>query len=558
MTGWTFTVGADSESGTPNWNANWTLNNLVITDGFNSGGTQTCNFNPSSGTGMGYDDWGRLLNDNCVNSGQTGIWSQTFGYDQYDNIWKTGSITWACSTCYNQSTNQYNSSLSGSISYDASGNLLDDTFHEYTWNQFNQLNSVDSTACGTNGECVTYDAFGRPVEVSKNSAFTEIWYTQFGKTAYMNGSTINYGYWPTPGGSTVALNGDIGSFEYVHNDWLGNARVTSYIKNHTVNTDQAYAPYGEIYNQFGSTVAEYKMFTGDTQDIVSGTYDTPNRELNPNQGRWISPDPAGAGWNQYAYLTNPLNATDPSGLSCYPMNGFGAGDSSETICSGFAVNAITFPTDYIWIDGQWVPLDGWAWWDGVIPNNRGNTSGIPGGNGIFPGQDFPWAASLSSQIAGLLGSIFPCSTDFGAPCNPIGAMGIVSGPYANNGPGPQYVFIDDVWLSILDVIASPLAANNGIPQPPGLPGVPKPPTPILNYDKCVTQNVNPAKNNAQKVSILNGVTNLNGLGLCALTGPDAPLCVGVLGGVATVNSLVFWAGGQITVYDAETQCLQQN
>lgn len=103
-----------------------------------------------------------------------------------------------------------------------------------------------------------------------------------------------------------------------------------------------------------------------------------------------------------------------------------------------------------------------------------------------------------------------------------------------------------------DAVRSPVAANNGPP------GVPKPPNPILQYDKCVTQNVNPAKNNAQKVSIINGVTNLNGLGLCALTGPDAPLCVGVLGGVATVNSLVFWAGGQITVYDAETQCLQQN
>src|SRR5205807_744183 len=56
-------------------------------------------------------------------------------------------------------------------------------------------------------------------------------------------------------------------------------------------------------------------FTGDTKDIGSGLFDTPNRELHPGQGRWISPDPAGAGWNLYAYSTNPNGITDPSGLS---------------------------------------------------------------------------------------------------------------------------------------------------------------------------------------------------------------------------------------------------
>jgi len=43
-------------------------------------------------------------------------------------------------------------------------------------------------------------------------------------------------------------------------------------------------------------------------------WDTPNRELS-FVGRWLSPDPAGAGWNQYAYVTNnPLALTDPTGL----------------------------------------------------------------------------------------------------------------------------------------------------------------------------------------------------------------------------------------------------
>ena len=71
-------------------------------------------------------------------------------------------------------------------------------------------------------------------------------------------------------------------------------------------------------------------FTGDTQDTVAGSYDTPNREQNPNQGRWISPDPAGLGaadfnnaqtLNRYSYVANyPLTETDPTGMD---MSGWG-------------------------------------------------------------------------------------------------------------------------------------------------------------------------------------------------------------------------------------------
>jgi RHS repeat-associated protein len=54
-------------------------------------------------------------------------------------------------------------------------------------------------------------------------------------------------------------------------------------------------------------------FTGHAQDLVQGTYDTLSRELNANQGRWISPDPAHSSWNAYAYTTNPLIITDSTG-----------------------------------------------------------------------------------------------------------------------------------------------------------------------------------------------------------------------------------------------------
>jgi RHS repeat-associated protein len=71
-----------------------------------------------------------------------------------------------------------------------------------------------------------------------------------------------------------------------------------------------------MYANFGTLGS--LNFTGDTQDLFAGLFDTPNRELAPSQGRWISPDPAGSGWNLYGYVSNdPLNLTDPSGL-CGP------------------------------------------------------------------------------------------------------------------------------------------------------------------------------------------------------------------------------------------------
>ena len=71
--------------------------------------------------------------------------------------------------------------------------------------------------------------------------------------------------------------------------------------------DVAYAPYGEAYGGSGTTDLN---FTGDNQDMISGLYDTPNREYPPNQGRWISPDPSGLA---------AVNPSDPQTGTAMPM-----------------------------------------------------------------------------------------------------------------------------------------------------------------------------------------------------------------------------------------------
>jgi RHS repeat-associated protein len=331
ITGWTFQVGTSpkTQTGALTWNPIGTLKSLAITDGFYTGATQTCNFGASSN--MGYDDWNRLLYDDCGSGG----WGQTFSYDQYNNLTKaviSGRTGTTFNPGYNSANNEFASGFGAS--YDSNGNLTYDTYHHYEWNEFSKVKDFDrsGTNCATSGECLVYDALGRLVEIDGGSTKTEILYTQLGKTGYLNGTTLNYAYWPTPGGGTLLQAG--GVFTYEHKDWLGSARIASGVLSDNIVDDRAFSPYGEIYLTFGSTAQNENMFTGDTQDIVSGTYDSPNRELNI-VGRWISPDPAGAGWNQYAYAANPNSFTDPSGLAIKDCTWTGGcATPCDAYCSG--------------------------------------------------------------------------------------------------------------------------------------------------------------------------------------------------------------------------------
>jgi RHS repeat-associated protein len=317
MGSYTFTVGSTPKSivGNLTWNPNGTLSQLAITDGFNAGGTQTCKYGDPSSSVPGYDDLGRLVKVDCGAS----VWQQNFSYDPFGNLTKTvptGGTGIAWNPGYNAANNRYN--LAGT-SYDANGNLLTDTFHTYTWNAEGHPATIDSSACGSNGTCGTYDAFGRIVEKNVAGAYTQFLYSPVGKLGLMNGQSLVNAYIPLPGGETYNI--APGYARLWHKDWLGTVRLSSMRGNRSVDYDRAFAPFGEVYKNFGST--GNINFTGDTQDTVPGTFDTQSRELNPLQGRWISPDRVGLSaadvnnpqtWNLYAYaLNNPLVNVDPVG-----------------------------------------------------------------------------------------------------------------------------------------------------------------------------------------------------------------------------------------------------
>jgi RHS repeat-associated protein len=308
MTQYQFNVNGQSLTGALTWNANTTLQKLVITDPFNSADNHTCNY--------GYDDLTRVTSDNCG-----AAWSQTFGYDPFGNLTKNGSMSFQ--PTYSSATNRM-TSLPGNFTptYDANGNVLNDSFHNYTWDGFGKPVTIDSGY--SDAVTLTYDALGRMVEQNRSGTATQIVYAPTGeKFALMSGQSLQKAFVGLPGNATAVYNSS-GLLYYGHPDNLGSIRLAS-TPSRGVYFGVAYAPFGETYAQTGSLDASYtgqRDDTGHRQDTVGGLYDFPLREYS-TQGRWPSPDPAGTAatcprdpqtQNRYAYVrNNPLSFVDPLG-----------------------------------------------------------------------------------------------------------------------------------------------------------------------------------------------------------------------------------------------------
>ena len=136
MTQYSFNVNGQSVVGNLTWNANWSLGKLAITDPFNSANTQTCTYS--------HDDLARIASGNCGS-----VWSQTFSYDAFGNITKTGSSQFQ--PTYSYLTNRMSSIGSFTPSYDANGDVTNDSLNTYAWDSEGRPTTID-------GITVTYDA----------------------------------------------------------------------------------------------------------------------------------------------------------------------------------------------------------------------------------------------------------------------------------------------------------------------------------------------------------------------------------------------------------------
>jgi RHS repeat-associated protein len=325
------------------WNPNSSLKSMGVTDTSDSTKNQSCQY--------AADDLSRLASVSCG-----GAWAQTFAYDAFGNIAKGGSSSYAAA--YNAITNQVSSGISPLPTYDANGNQLKSTgLSSITWNAAGQPATVTALSGGPIGG--TYDALGRLVETAQGSVYTQFVFSPAGaKMAVVQGGTLTKETIPLPGGETAVYNAS--GLNYIrHTDWLGSSRLATTWA-HAVYSKEAYAPFGETYNEAGTPD---RSFTGQDQDTVTGStgtgiYDFLFRKYDPSAGRWLSPDPAGwsvvdqtdpQSFNRYAYVENqPLSLVDPNGeWYCFAgTSSDGGGTASVTVCypdDSYGSNVVSNP-----------------------------------------------------------------------------------------------------------------------------------------------------------------------------------------------------------------------
>jgi RHS repeat-associated protein len=255
---------------------------------------------------------------------ETGVWSQTYGYDAYGNRWLSASsgvpvssLTPTSSTNFNAATNR----LTGSNTYDSRGNLT--TYGSYTLVYDGEGRVV--TASGvTPSTKYEYDGEGHRVrahscsgsttcEAGSGASTTLFVYDAFGRLA------VEY----RPDAVAAATS-------YYTQDHLGSTRLETDASGQAVKCTD-YVPFGEeIPAGYGSRSSCFNSndnrikYTGKERDGETGLDYFLARYYSGVQGRFTSPDPLMASayiadpqtWNRYAYVrNNPINMIDPDGMS---------------------------------------------------------------------------------------------------------------------------------------------------------------------------------------------------------------------------------------------------
>jgi RHS repeat-associated protein len=259
---------------------------------------------------MQYDSLDRLT----VADGPWGAGS--FTYDSIGNRTSKDINAQNINYTYGTSDNR----LSG-LSYDANGNVINDGTFTYTYDSENRLVQV------TNGADVItygYDGDGRRISQTVNEETTIFAYGVGLNvlTEFAGSGVPKYEYIYAGSRNIARINFDGAgvpvSKTFYHPDHLGST-IGLTDQETTKVWDRTYLPYGGTFTGAGTTENTHQ-YTAKELEAATGLYYYGARYHNPNIGRFMSPDRAGAdpsdpqSWNRYAYVqNNPYKYVDPDG-----------------------------------------------------------------------------------------------------------------------------------------------------------------------------------------------------------------------------------------------------
>jgi RHS repeat-associated protein len=217
------------------------------------------------------------------------------------------------SAAYN-ANNQLTLWGSTAVSYDLSGNTLDDGTNTYTWDARNQLVSANS-----GGATFGYDPMGRRVSKTLLSTTSNFLYDGPNAVQEQNGSGVTANLLTGGVDERLQRTDSTGTYEYL-TDALGSTMAMT-SSTGAEQTIYGYSPFGAL-SATGTNSNDY-TYTGREADGL-GIYYYRARYYNPQIERFLSEDPmgfAGSGPDLYAYVgDSPVNFSDPTGWATYVTN----------------------------------------------------------------------------------------------------------------------------------------------------------------------------------------------------------------------------------------------
>jgi RHS repeat-associated protein len=320
MTQYQFNINGQSSTGALTWNANSSLQKLAITDAFNSADNQTCNYS--------HDDLSRIAQADCGSGG----WGQSFTYDPFGNITKNVLANHSGNSfqpTYSAATNKM-TLLPGNFTptYDANGNVTNDSNHTYAWD-------ADGNSISLDGVGLTFDALDRMVEQNRSGTYTEVVYSPLGaKLALMTGTggqTLQKAFVPLPGQATAVYNFSNtlsnAGFEQGFSGWAAGGTGTA-----TLVTDPTKSHSGSNYMRLSGNpgsgpdvISAYVTVTPGQQVIFggwtyleSGSGGTVSWYLEADNSsyaavNWIAPSPSTVATSSWTYQSGTY--TVPAGIA---------------------------------------------------------------------------------------------------------------------------------------------------------------------------------------------------------------------------------------------------
>jgi RHS repeat-associated protein len=195
-----------------------------------------------------------------------------------------------------------------------------------------------------------YDGENRPLTITQNGNVTSFVYAPDGERAVkrFNGNTTAYlgsdaellqnsAY--TSGQLTSYLHPDVkregGVTSWMHKDHLASNRLVTYMAGGQSTSRHDYGPYGRPLLTNGSSALNGRAYINERHDAETGLQYLHARYLDPQLGRFLSPDTwdpimEGVDFNRYAYAADdPINASDPNGHTKFGLSNISATFSTK-------------------------------------------------------------------------------------------------------------------------------------------------------------------------------------------------------------------------------------